>query len=65
MMTTLWLEQHKADAERYKRKYGESPLAVWWKETNTRKIKIRTRVRKRFYITASGKRPAPENRRPV
>ena len=59
-MTTLWLEQHRKAAEEYRRKHGESPLTNWWDKTDTSKIKIRTRVRRRYYITASGTLPKPE-----
>lgn len=62
-MTTIWLEQQKMAAERYKREHGESPLTAWWEKTDTHKIKIRTHVRKRFYIAASGGLPSPENRK--
>lgn len=62
-MTTIWLEQRKVQAERYKREHGVCPLTAWWKKTDVCKIKIRTHVRKRSYITASGGLPSPENRK--
>lgn len=64
-MTTIWLEQHRKAAEQYRREHGEHPLANWWDKTDTSKIKIRTRVRRRYYITASGTLPNPSDRKRI